>query len=134
MGINKPHLSLDRFIYNDFSDNGVEISGGEGQKIAIARAIYKKAPIIILDEPTASLDPISEADIYRDFKRLSEGRTCIFISHRLQSCRVCDFVLVLHKGKVVEQGTHEELVEQNGKYKELWVSQISLYEDSCSVV
>lgn len=133
LGINKPHLSLDRFIYNDFSDNGVEISGGEGQKIAIARAIYKKAPIIILDEPTASLDPISEADIYRDFNRLSEGRTCVFISHRLQSCRVCDFVLVLHKGKVAEQGTHEELVEQNGKYKELWVSQISLYEDSCSV-
>lgn len=133
LGINKPHLPLNRFIYNDFSDNGVEISGGEGQKIAIARAIYKKAPIIILDEPTASLDPISEMDIYRDFDRLSEGRTCIFISHRLQSCRVCDFVLVLHKGKVAEQGTHEELLEQNGKYKELWDSQFSLYEDSCSV-
>lgn len=134
LGINKPHLSLDRFLYNDFSDNGVEISGGEGQKIAIARAVCKKAPIIILDEPTASLDPISEADIYRDFNRLSEGRTCIFISHRLQSCRVCDFVLVLHKGRVAEQGKHEELVEKNGKYKELWTSQVSLYEESRGTV
>lgn len=132
LGINKSHLTLDRFIYNDFAENGVEISGGEGQKIAIARAIYKEAPVIVLDEPTASLDPISEAEIYKDFKNMSDGRTCIFISHRLQSCRVCDFVLVLHNGKVIQQGTHEELSICEGKYKELWDSQRSLYKEVCN--
>lgn len=132
LGINKSHLTLDRYIYNDFSENGVEISGGEGQKIAIARAIYKEAPIIVLDEPTASLDPVSEAEIYKDFINMSDGRTCIFISHRLQSCRVCDFILVLHNGKVIQQGTHEELSICEGKYKELWDSQRSLYEEACS--
>lgn len=132
LGINKSHLTLDRYIYNDFSKNGVEISGGEGQKIAIARAIYKKAPIIVLDEPTASLDPISEAEIYKDFRNMSEGRTCIFISHRLQSCRICDFILVLHNGKVIQQGTHEKLSTCEGKYKELWDSQRSLYEETCN--
>ena len=130
LGINKSHLTLDNYIYNDFSKNGVEISGGEGQKIAIARAIYKETPIIVLDEPTASLDPVSEAEIYKDFRNMSEGRTCIFISHRLQSCRVCDFIVVLHDGKVIQQGTHEELSACEGKYKELWDSQRSLYEDA----
>ncbi len=108
----------------------MEISGGEGQKIAIARAIYKEAPIIVLDEPTASLDPVSEAEIYKDLRNMSEGRICIFISHRLQSCRVCDFILVLHNGKVIQQGTHEELSACEGKYKELWGSQRSLYEEA----
>ena len=133
LGIDKSHLTLDRFIYNDFAENGVEISGGEGQKIAIARAIYKEAPVIVLDEPTASLDPISEAEIYKDFKNMSDGRTCIFISHRLQSCRVCDFVLVLHNGKVIQQGTHEELSICEGKYKELWDSQRALYKEVSNV-
>ena len=132
LGINKSHLTLDRYIYNDFSENGVEISGGEGQKIAIARAIYKEDPIIVLDEPTASLDPVSEAEIYKDFRNMSEGRTCIFISHRMQSCRVCDVILVLHNGKVIQQGTHEELSTCEGKYKELWDSQRLLYEEACN--
>ena len=127
LGINKSHLQFDREIYSDFSKNGVEISGGEGQKIAIARAIYKKAPIIVLDEPIASLDPISESEIYKDFRNMSEDRICIFISHRLQSCRICDFILVLCNGRVVEQGTHNELMTCDGKYKELWGSQSSFY-------
>lgn len=130
LGINKSHLTPDRYIYNDFSENGVEISGGESQKIAIARAIYKSAPIVVLDEPTASLDPVSEAEIYKDFREMSEGRTGIFISHRLQCCRVCDFILVLHNGKVIQQGTHDELSACEGKYKELWEAQRSLYEET----
>lgn len=125
----KLNLSLDHYIYNDFADAGIEISGGEGQKLAIARAIYKDAPMIILDEPTAALDPVSEASVFQDFHRMCQNKTCIFISHRLYSCRICDFVLVLHNGKVAQQGTHEELLRCEGIYKELWNSQAALYKE-----
>lgn len=127
--LSKQELTFDRCVYNDFSDNGIEISGGESQKIAIARAVYKDAPIMILDEPTAALDPISEASIYRDFHEICKDKSCVFISHRLYSCRLCDFILVLHNGKLIQQGTHEELVGYAGKYKELWDSQAGLYNE-----
>lgn len=123
-------ISYDKCLYNDFSDSGIEISGGEGQKLAIARAIYKGAPFMILDEPTAALDPISEAAIFNDFHRVCEGKTCIFISHRLYSCRICDFILVLHEGRLAQQGTHEELLGRSGKYKELWDAQAGLYKEA----
>lgn len=125
----KLNLSFEQCIYNDFSDYGIEISGGESQKLAIARAVYKGAPFIILDEPTAALDPISEASIFNDFHQLCKEKICIFISHRLYSCKICDFVLVLHKGRLVQQGTHEGLLSYNGKYKELWDAQAGLYKE-----
>lgn len=129
--IAKLNYSFDQYLYNDFSNAGIEFSGGESQKIAIARALYKEASFIILDEPTAALDPISEASIFNDFHRLCEEKMCIFISHRLYSCKICDFILVLNKGRVVQKGTHEELVSCDGMYRELWDSQASLYKEVC---
>lgn len=120
---------FEQYIYQDFSGNGVELSGGEGQKIAIARALYKEAQLMIMDEPTAALDPISESVIFQDFHRLCQEKMCIFISHRLYSCKVCDFILVLEDGKVVQKGTHHELAACNGVYKRLWDAQAILYKD-----
>ncbi len=119
---------MDTQLYKDYGEKGVEISGGEAQKIAIARALYKDAPFIILDEPTASLDPIAEAEIYAKFNQISGDRTAIYISHRLSSCRFCDEILVFDSGAVVQKGSHEELLRaENGKYRELWTAQAQYY-------
>lgn len=121
---------LDTQLYKDFSEDGVVISGGEAQKIAIARALYKDAPFIILDEPTAALDPIAEAEIYAQFNQISGDRTAIYISHRLSSCRFCDEILVFDKGEIVQKGSHETLVTlENGKYHELWHAQAQYYAE-----
>ena len=104
------------------------ISGGEKQKIAIARALYKDAPFIVLDEPTASLDPLAEAEIYKNFDEIVGDRTAIYISHRLSSCRFCREILVFEDGGIVEQGTHDDLIDAGGKYKELWYAQAQYYE------
>ncbi|MBQ8359077.1 MAG: ABC transporter ATP-binding protein [Oscillospiraceae bacterium] len=115
-------------LYKDFTENGVEVSGGEAQKIAIARALYKDAPFIILDEPTAALDPIAEAEIYSKFNDISGDKTAIYISHRLSSCKFCDEIAVFHDGSVIQQGTHDGLLaDVNGKYHELWHAQAQYY-------
>lgn len=120
---------LETQLYKDFTENGVEISGGEAQKIAIARALYKNAPFIILDEPTAALDPIAEAEIYEKLNEIIDNKTAVYISHRLSSCKFCDEILVFHEGAVVQQGTHEVLLEENkGKYYELWQAQAQYYQ------
>lgn len=119
---------LDTYLYKDLDENGVEVSGGEAQKIAIARALYKDAPFIILDEPTAALDPIAEAEIYSKFDEIAGDKTAIYISHRLSSCKFCDEIAVFDKGTIVEQGRHEELVNKDGKYAELWYAQAQYYE------
>ena len=111
-----------------YQNDGVEFSEGEGQKIALARALYKDAPYIILDEPTASLDPLAEAEVYASFNEIMEGKTAIYISHRLSSCRFADKILVFHEGQIVQRGSHDELVnEKNGKYYELWNAQAKYY-------
>ena len=121
---------LKTMLYKDFGENGVEVSGGEAQKIAIARALYKDAPFIILDEPTASLDPIAEAEIYAKFNDISGDKTAIYISHRLSSCKFCDEIAVFHEGAVIQQGTHAELVaDETGKYHELWTAQAQYYTE-----
>lgn len=120
---------LDTMLYRDYAENGVDVSGGEAQKIAIARALYKDAPFIILDEPTAALDPIAEAEIYSKFNDIAGDKTAIYISHRLSSCKFCDEIAVFHEGKVIQQGTHESLVaEECGKYYELWNAQAQYYQ------
>ena len=119
---------LDTYLYKDLDKEGVEVSGGEAQKIAIARALYKDAPFIILDEPTAALDPIAEAEIYSKFDAIAGDKTAIYISHRLSSCRFCDDILVFHEGNVVQHGSHEALVsDATGKYFELWNAQAQYY-------
>ena len=121
---------LNTQLYKDFTENGVEVSGGEAQKIAIARALYKDAPFIILDEPTAALDPIAEAEIYAKFNDIAGDKTAIYISHRLSSCKFCDEIAVFHEGAVIQQGTHEELVaDEKGKYYELWHAQAQYYTE-----
>lgn len=121
---------LDTSLYKDFDRNGVEISGGEAQKIAIARALYKNTPFIILDEPTAALDPIAEYEIYSSFNNIVQDKTAIYISHRLSSCRFCDKIAVFHEGNIVQMGTHAELLSnRSGKYFELWNAQAQYYTD-----
>ena len=119
---------LETPLYKNFDEDGVNISGGEAQKIALARALYKDAPFIILDEPTAALDPIAEAEIYAKFDEIVGDKTAIYISHRLSSCRFCDKIAVFDKGEIVQVGTHEELLQnEKGKYFELWTAQAQYY-------
>ena len=121
---------IDTMLYKDLSDDGVDVSGGEAQKIAIARALYKDAPFIILDEPTAALDPIAEAEIYSKFNDIAGDKTAIYISHRLSSCKFCDEIAVFHDGGVIQRGAHTELVaDENGKYYELWNAQAQYYTE-----
>ncbi len=119
---------LDTCLYRDFEDDGVEISGGEAQKIALARVLYQDAPFIVLDEPTAALDPEAEAEVYTKFNDIVEDKTAIYISHRLSSCRFCDEIAVFDHGRVVQQGTHDTLVENPGKYQALWEAQAQYYQ------
>lgn len=115
-------------LYKDFDEDGVNVSGGEAQKIALARALYKDAPFIILDEPTAALDPIAEAEIYAKFDEIVGDKTAIYISHRLSSCRFCDKIAVFDDGRIVQVGTHKELLaDEKGKYRELWYAQAQYY-------
>lgn len=119
---------LETPLYKNFDEDGVNVSGGEAQKIALARALYKDAPFIILDEPTAALDPIAEAEIYARFDEIVGDKTAIYISHRLSSCRFCDKIAVFHEGEIVQVGTHEELLQDvSGKYYELWNAQAQYY-------
>lgn len=121
-------MDLETSLYKDFNPQGVEISGGEAQKIAIARALYSQAPILILDEPTAALDPQAEYEVYEKLNHISENRTAIFISHRMSSCRFCGRILVLDGGRLVQEGSHEELLrDSGGRYFELWHAQEQYY-------
>ncbi|MBO4989382.1 MAG: ABC transporter ATP-binding protein [Clostridia bacterium] len=117
---------MDSELYNK-DEKGVEISGGEAQKIAIARALYKDAPFVILDEPTAALDPLSEYEIYSKFDSLVKGKTSVYISHRMSSCKFCDKVLVFDGGRIVECGEHAELLKKSGFYRSLWEAQAKYY-------
>lgn len=115
-------------IDKDYEDDGVLISGGERQKIAIARALYKDSPFILLDEPTAALDPLAEFEVYSAFNEMVGSKTAVYISHRLSSCRFCNDIVVFDEGQIVQRGSHEKLMEQkDGLYYTLWTSQAQYY-------
>lgn len=121
---------LETCLYKDFEKDGVNISGGEAQKIALARALYRDADFIILDEPTAALDPIAEFEVYSNINEIVGGKSSIFISHRLSSCRFCEVIAVFDHGRIVQIGGHDDLVaDNNGKYSELWNAQAQYYVD-----
>lgn len=117
------------FMNKDLDEAGVTLSGGEVQKLMLARALYKDAPMVILDEPTAALDPIAESEMYERYDELVQGRTAVFISHRLSSTRFCDRILFLENGRITEEGTHGELMQRGGAYAELFSIQARYYKE-----
>ncbi|MCR5727241.1 MAG: ABC transporter ATP-binding protein/permease [Lachnospiraceae bacterium] len=122
---------LETYLYKDVSEKGIQISGGEAQKIALARALYKDSPIIVLDEPTAALDPIAEEEIYRNFDNIVKDKTAIYISHRLSSCQFCDEITVFDKGEIIQKGKHVDLLKDTlGKYAQLWNAQAKYYQNA----
>ena len=121
--------ALLRCVGQDYDKTGIDFSGGEKQKIALARALYKNAPFVILDEPTAALDPIAEAAVYENFNILVKDKTAVFISHRLSSCRFCDTIAVIDHGELVQSGCHDRLIaDEDWKYCRLWGAQAQYYE------
>ena len=121
---------LETYLYKDFDESGVEISGGEAQRMTIARAIYQDRPFVIMDEPTAALDPVAEYNVYVGFDEMVQNKTAIYISHRLSSCRFCDEILVFDKGSVCQKGNHESLVHAEGIYQKLWHAQAQYYANT----
>ncbi len=117
---------LVKSVYDDATD----FSGGQMQKLALAKALYKDAPVLLLDEPTAALDPISEQEMYLNYAEFSKGRSSVFISHRLASTRFCDRILLIADGQIKEEGSHSSLLELGGDYAELFQLQSSYYNDS----
>ncbi len=120
---------LETYLNRDFDGCGVEFSGGEAQKVAIARALYKEAPFLVLDEPTAALDPLAEYEVYRRFGEMAVDKTAVCISHRLSSCRFCDRIAVFEKGRLVQMGTHDSLASEDGAYQRLWNAQAKYYDE-----
>ena len=121
---------LDTVISREFDEEGFVPSGGQAQKIAIARVFASQPDMVILDEPSSALDPLAEYNMYRNMMKLSEGKGVIFISHRLSSARMADKIYLVKDGKIVEQGTHEQMMDLNGFYHEMFMLQAENYQDS----
>ena len=116
---------LNREIY----DNAIMLSGGETQRLMLARALYKDAPFVILDEPTAALDPIAESEMYQKYNEMTKGKSSVYISHRLASTRFCDRIIYIENSMIREEGTHEELIRRGGRYAELFEVQSQYYQE-----
>jgi ABC-type multidrug transport system fused ATPase/permease subunit len=146
--INTLEHGLDTPLIKEINPGGTEFSGGEQQKLMLARAIYKDAPILILDEPTAALDPIAESEMYMKYNEIAKGPACpacpagrrqagktsVFISHRLASTRFCDRIMLITDGEITAIGTHDELVKQGGRYAELFEIQSHYYKENTGEV
>jgi ATP-binding cassette subfamily B protein/ATP-binding cassette subfamily C protein len=125
--LNVLEKGIDTCVQKHFDNTGIEFSGGQLQKIALARTLHKNPPIVILDEPTSALDPISEYEVYRNFNSMVDGKTAIYISHRLSSTRFSDKIAVFNQGEIVEYGSHNELIEQEELYSEMYHTQSKYY-------
>ncbi|MEN8906166.1 MAG: ABC transporter ATP-binding protein [Clostridiales bacterium] len=131
--INSLPEGVETQLIKHISENGTELSGGEKQKLLLARALYREAPVLILDEPTAAMDPIAEQDIYLKYNEYTKGKTAIFISHRLSSTRFCERIILISDGKIKEIGTHDELILKNGDYAKMFSMQSRYYRDGIEV-
>lgn len=120
---------LDTHLGKQIFLDGVRLSGGQTQRMMLARALYKDGPLLVLDEPTAALDPLAENDIYQKYGQMTSGKTSLFISHRLASTRFCDRILFLQDGVIAEQGTHQQLMAQGGGYAQLFDVQARYYQE-----
>ena len=121
-----PH-GIETQVTREFDQEGINFSGGESQKIAISRAFYKNADILVMDEPSSALDPIAEYELNKAMHSAAKGKTVFYISHRLSTTRDADRILMLEKGRIVEEGTHESLLKRNGKYAAMWRVQAGRY-------
>ena len=127
--INKYENKIDTMLLRIFDPNGVDLSGGERQRLAMARALYQNREVLVLDEPTAALDALAEDRMYQEFNQMVKGKTAIFISHRLSSTRFCDKIVMFEDGRIIEEGTHEQLIKTNGKYRNMFQVQAQYYKD-----
>ena len=125
--IDKMEKGLDSFLTTETRDDGIDLSGGESQKLAVSRVFYQNAGLMILDEPSSALDPIAEYQLNHAMLTATTDKTVIFISHRLSTTRIADRIIMLENGRVVEEGTHDELLELNGKYAQMWHVQAGAY-------
>ena len=119
---------MDALLCRDFDDDARDLSGGERQKLGIARTIYENHDVLIMDEPTSSMDSVAEMHVYADLDQVAKDRCVIIVSHRMSCCRFCDEVIVLKDGCIAGQGTHAQLLQSSNEYKRLWNAQASLYE------
>ena len=118
---------VDSLLNREINDNAIDFSGGQKQLLAIARALYKNSEIFVFDEPTAALSPQNEYKLYYEFSNITKDKTVLYISHRLATCTLCDKIIVLDKGNIIEYGTHHELLSKNGMYKEMFEMQAKPY-------
>lgn len=120
---------FETILSREFDSDGVELSEGEQQKVTIARALYKNSSLIILDEATSNLSPIAEYEFYKQFNEMLESKTAVFISHRLSSCKFCDRIIVFDSGRIIESGSHSELMKSQGVYSSMFLTQAQYYVD-----
>lgn len=118
---------LETYLYKDIDEDGVDVSGGEAQKIALARAIYGDKKLLLFDEPTSKLDPKSEMKVFESFNEVSKGKTAIFVSHRMSACKFADRIILFEKGKISAIGTHEEMIRGSERYREMWIAQAKYF-------
>ncbi|QZO76581.1 ATP-binding cassette domain-containing protein [Helcococcus kunzii] len=132
-GLNEKIESLEKGIDSNLLKNvhedGIELSGGETQKLLLARALYRDAPFLVLDEPTAALDSIAEMELYNKYNELTKDSTSIFISHRMASTRFCDYILLIKDKKILEKGTHDQLMKFGGEYRRIFDIQSKYYKE-----
>lgn len=131
--IKKLKNTYNSVISREFDEKGIELSGGERQKLAIARAIIRKATVLILDEANSSLDPLAEYELNKNLVELAVNRTALFVSHRLSTTVICDKIIMLDQGRIINIGTHQKLIEDNGLYYDMFTKQANAYKANLEV-